>query len=84
MIIIQKNLPPERQGEMAHRYVCGLYHCMRELTKRFPDILFEGCSAGGNRFDLGILCYFPQIWQAITQMHFVVHRFSIITVMAIR
>lgn len=35
---------------------------MRELTKRFPDILFEGCSAGGNRFDLGILCYFPQIW----------------------
>ena len=57
-----KNLPPERQGEMAHRYVCGLYHCMRELTKRFPDILFEGCSAGGNRFDLGILCYFPQIW----------------------
>ena len=57
-----KNLPPERQGEMAHRYVCGLYHCMRELTNRFPDILFEGCSAGGNRFDLGILCYFPQIW----------------------
>lgn len=57
-----KNLQPERQGEMAHRYVCGLYHCMRELTKRFPDILFEGCSAGGNRFDLGILCYFPQIW----------------------
>ncbi len=57
-----KNLPPERQGEMAHRYVCGLYRCMRELTKRFPDILFEGCSAGGNRFDLGILCYFPQIW----------------------
>ena len=35
---------------------------MKELTKRFPDILFEGCSAGGNRFDLGILCYFPQIW----------------------
>ena len=35
---------------------------MRELTARFPDILFEGCSAGGNRFDLGILSYFPQIW----------------------
>lgn len=40
----------------------GLYEVMAELTKRFPDILFEGCSAGGNRFDLGILCYFPQIW----------------------
>lgn len=50
------------QGEVAHRYVMGLYNCMKILTKRFPHILFEGCSAGGNRFDLGILCYFPQIW----------------------
>ena len=55
-------LPADRQGETAHRYVMGLYRCMRELTERFPHILFEGCSAGGNRFDLGILCYFPQIW----------------------
>ena len=57
-----KTLPPERQGEVAHRYVLGLYRCMRELTERFPEILFEGCAAGGNRFDLGILSYFPQIW----------------------
>ncbi len=55
-------LPPERQGEVGHRYVLGLYRCMRELTERFPHILFEGCASGGNRFDLGILCYFPQIW----------------------
>ncbi len=55
-------LAPECQGETAHRYVLGLYRCMKELTNRFPDILFEGCAAGGNRFDLGILCYFPQIW----------------------
>lgn len=57
-----QSIRPERQGEVAHRYVMGLYRCMRELTKRFPDILFEGCAAGGNRFDLGMLCYFPQIW----------------------
>ena len=56
------SLPTERQGEVAHRYVLGLYRCMKELTVRFPHILFEGCSAGGNRFDPGILCYFPQIW----------------------
>lgn len=55
-------LPAERQGEVSHRYVMGLYRCMKELTERFPHILFEGCAAGGNRFDLGILCYFPQIW----------------------
>lgn len=57
-----KNLPANRQGEVAHRYVVGLYRTMKVLTERFPQILFEGCSAGGNRFDLGIMSYFPQIW----------------------
>ena len=55
-------LPDKRQGETAHRYILGLYKVMRELTRRFPHILFEGCASGGNRFDLGVLCYFPQIW----------------------
>ena len=55
-------LPPERQSETAHRYILGLYRVMDALTARFPDILFEGCASGGNRFDLGILRYFPQIW----------------------
>lgn len=50
------------QGETAHRYVVALGRIMRTLVERFPHILFEGCAAGGNRFDLGILCYFPQIW----------------------
>lgn len=57
-----KCLPVERQGEVVHRYITGLYHCMKTLTELFPNILFEGCASGGNRFDLGILCYFPQIW----------------------
>ena len=55
-------LPADRQGEFQHRYYIGLYRFLDELMKAFPDILFEGCSAGGNRFDLGMLCYFPQIW----------------------
>ena len=50
------------QGETAHRYILGLYRLMKALTERFPDTLFEGCASGGNRFDLGILCYMPQIW----------------------
>jgi alpha-galactosidase len=57
-----QGIAAENQGEVAHRYICGLYRCMNELTRRFPNILFEGCASGGNRFDLGILCYFPQIW----------------------
>ena len=55
-------LPPEKQGETGHRYIIGLYRVMKTLTERFPHILFEGCASGGNRFDLGILCHFPQIW----------------------
>lgn len=55
-------LPPERQGEFAHRYILGLYEVIGTLTREFPNILFEGCASGGNRFDLGILCYMPQIW----------------------
>ncbi|MBQ2570484.1 MAG: alpha-galactosidase, partial [Ruminococcus sp.] len=67
-------LPAERQGETAHRYIMGLYRVMKALTEQFPDILFEGCASGGNRFDLGILCYFPQIWgsdntDAISRAH---------------
>ena len=60
--VFAPSLPAERQGETAHRYILGLYRVMDALTERFPDILFEGCASGGNRFDLGILSYFPQIW----------------------
>ncbi|MBE6990043.1 MAG: alpha-galactosidase [Ruminococcaceae bacterium] len=56
------SLPAVRQGEAAHRYVLGLYSILRELTEAFPQVLFESCASGGNRFDLGMLCYMPQIW----------------------
>lgn len=55
-------LPPDRQGEFSHRYMLGLYHVLQVLVDRFPHILFESCASGGNRFDLGMLCYMPQIW----------------------
>ena len=55
-------LPAERKEESAHRYMLGVYRMMKTLTEKFPEILFEGCASGGNRFDLGMLCYFPQIW----------------------
>ena len=51
-----------RQGEFYHRYILGLYEVLESITKRFPDILFESCAAGGNRFDLGMSFYMPQTW----------------------
>lgn len=55
-------LKEKSSGELFHRYILGLYRLMGALVNKFPYILFEGCAAGGNRFDLGILSYFPQIW----------------------
>ena len=51
-----------RQEEVSHRYILGLYRVMEEITSAFPEVLFEGCSGGGGRFDAGILYYMPQIW----------------------
>ena len=51
------------QGEFYHKYILGLYEVLdRIFYQKHPNILFESCSSGGNRFDLGMLCYSPQIW----------------------
>ena len=50
------------QGRFSHSYILGLYRVLQSIVEQNPDVLFEGCSSGGNRFDLGILCYMPQIW----------------------
>lgn len=55
-------LPADRQGEVYHRYILGVYDLMERLTSAFPHVLFEGCSGGGGRFDAGMLYYTPQIW----------------------
>lgn len=55
-------LSADNQGEMPHRYILGLYGLLERLTAAFPNVLFEGCSGGGGRFDAGMLFYTPQIW----------------------
>ncbi len=55
-------LDAQHQGEFAHRYILGLYYVLEELHRRFPEVLIEGCSGGGGRFDAGMLYYTPQIW----------------------
>ena len=55
-------LPAERQGEVYHRYILGVYEILDQLRRDFPHILIEGCAGGGGRFDAGMLYYTPQIW----------------------
>ena len=49
-------------GAKAHDYILGLYEVLRRIFEPRPEILLESCSSGGNRFDLGMLCFGPQIW----------------------
>ncbi len=55
-------LPADRQGEFDHRYMLGVYRVLETLREAFPELLIEGCSSGGGRFDAGMLYYTPQIW----------------------
>lgn len=55
-------IPWDRQGEVHHRYVLGVYDLLNRLTSRYPNLLIEGCASGGGRFDCGMLYYSPQIW----------------------
>lgn len=55
-------LSPAQQGEVAHRYILGVYDLYNRLCKNYPHILIESCAGGGARFDAGMLYYSPQIW----------------------
>lgn len=55
-------LPKDKMQELPHRYMLNLYDILEYITTAFPDVLFEGCSGGGGRFDAGMLYYFPQYW----------------------
>ena len=55
-------LPADRQGEVYHRFVLGVYDMLERMQADFPQMLIEGCSGGGGRFDCGMLYYTPQIW----------------------
>ncbi len=60
--IWSNTLPKAKQGEVYHRYILGLYRVMDAIILSHPDILFEGCSGGGGRYDPAMLHYYPQYW----------------------
>ena len=49
-------------GAKAHDYILGLYEVLERIFTPRPNVLLESCSSGGNRFDLGMLCFGPQVW----------------------
>lgn len=55
-------LDADRQGEVFHRYVLGLYELLERILNKYPHLIIEGCSSGGGRFDPAWLYYAPQSW----------------------
>ena len=60
--VFSMELSADEQGMVYHKYILGVYSLYERLRNEFPDILFESCSSGGNRFDAGMLYYAPQAW----------------------
>ena len=60
--VYNADLPADKQGMVYHKYVMGVYSLYERLRNDYPDILFESCSSGGNRYDAGMLYYAPQAW----------------------
>lgn len=56
------HLSGDRQGEIYHRYILGVYALYERLLDKYPAILIESCAGGGARFDPGMLYYAPQTW----------------------
>ncbi|MDP9316461.1 MAG: alpha-galactosidase, partial [Chloroflexota bacterium] len=53
---------PGDPREIWVRYVHGLYHVWGTLRERHPEVIWQSCSGGGGRADLGILRLADQVW----------------------
>lgn len=49
-------------GTFYYDYVVGLYSVLKRIKEKYPDVIFENCASGGNRFDLGMLSFFDYSW----------------------
>jgi alpha-galactosidase len=54
--------PKEKQREIWVRHTLSVYEIIDKLRSRHPDVLFECCSGGGGRVDLGSMEKFDQFW----------------------
>jgi alpha-galactosidase len=53
---------PGDQRELWVRHVQGVYRVWGILRERHPHVIWQSCSGGGGRADLGILRLADQIW----------------------
>lgn len=52
----------DTQGRYFYDYYKNQYAMLRRITEACPDVLFESCSSGGCRYDLGMMYFMSQAW----------------------
>ena len=53
---------PKEARELWVRYVEGVYEVWHTLSTRHPKVIWQSCSGGGGRCDLGMLSLADQVW----------------------
>ncbi|WP_371802973.1 alpha-galactosidase [Candidatus Lokiarchaeum ossiferum] len=56
------DVPKEHQQEVMVHYIKNLYDIFSKLRASHPNVVFETCSGGGGRIDMGILSFTDQAW----------------------
>jgi alpha-galactosidase len=51
-----------KEREIWVRHVKGVYSLIDRLRAKHPDVLWENCSGGGGRADIGMLARMDQTW----------------------
>lgn len=55
---------PERHGITEIKYINNLYRFWDTLLERFPTLLIDNCSGGGNRNDIEMLSRAVPLWRS--------------------
>lgn len=49
-------------GGVLYRHVMGLYRFFDDIRRAYPKVIFENCSSGGRRLDLGMISRTNTSW----------------------
>lgn len=49
-------------NNLYRKFIEGVYDLHDWFNKTYPNVMIEGCSGGGGRYDLGMMKYVGQIW----------------------
>lgn len=52
----------EEQDRFFVEYVQGLYKVCERMREKYPDVIVQCCSSGGNRVDYGSMRWFNEVW----------------------